>query len=268
MDIFSSIILGVVQGLTEFLPISSSGHLILARDILGLQVPSGLAVDAVLQFATSLAVLVYFRTTLWGLLLALGRLLRGRPASSEERILLFALGLGTVPALIAGIFLESAMETLFRSPTLVAVALLLGSFIMWAAEAYAKGKGSEPLTLAKGLIIGVFQALALVPGMSRSGMSISGGLYMGLTREASARFAFLLALPILVGSGLKKLFELGGNGYLETFGVSLFASSLAAFLVGMAVIHFLLKYLRTHTLSVFIWYRVALAVVILATPFL
>ena len=116
-----------------------------------------------------------------------------------------------------------------------------------------------------GLVIGFFQSLALVPGMSRSGMTIAGGLMLGLTREEAARFGFMLAFPLIFGSGVKKLLELAENGFLAQEALSIAGGAIAAFLVGMLVIHYLLRFLRTHTLSVFIWYRVALAVLVLAS---
>lgn len=262
MEILDGIILGVVQGVTEFLPISSSGHLILAREVLNLQVPSGLAVDAVLQLATSLAILIYFRKIWANLFKSAIALFAGKAIREADRILLGALILGTIPAAIVGLFLEDTMETLFRSSELVAYALIVGSLIFWAAEKLQKA--NTTISYKKGLIIGLFQTLALIPGMSRSGMTISGGLFLGLTREEAARFGFLLSFPILFGSGVKKLAELIGSGYTDEFGLSLLLSSAAAFFVGLAVIHWLLGYLKNHSLAVFIWYRLALALVVLA----
>lgn len=261
MDLTQAVILGAVQGLTEFLPISSSGHLILARDVLGLNVPSGLAVDAVLQLATAFAVLVYFRKTFLGLLLSLLRWASRRAIPPEDRTLILALILGTIPGVILGLVLEGTMETAFRSAELVALSLLAGSLLFYVAERCARQR--EQLSAKKGLWIGFFQALALIPGVSRSGATISGGLLLGLTRENAARFGFLLSFPIIAGSGCRKLFELVGSGYASSFGSELFVGALVAFVVGVAVIHWLLQYLRTHTLGVFIWYRVALALVVL-----
>lgn len=261
MTTFEGIILGIVQGLTEFLPISSTGHLILAREALGLQVEYGLAFDAVLQLATALAVLVYFWRDFARMLEALWRWTARKPVQPSVRTLLLALILGTIPAIFFGLLLETYMETLFRSAFLVALTLAFGALIMWLSEKYAKQ--DVPLNGQKGFWIGFFQSLALVPGMSRSGMSIAGGLFLGLSREEATRFAFLLALPIIAGSGLKKLLELtGGEGFGE-IELPLIFGSLAAFLVGIMSIHFLIRYLRTHTLSVFIWYRIALALVVL-----
>jgi len=261
MELLDGIILGIVQGLTEFLPISSSGHLILAREILRLQTDLGLSFDAVLQLATALAVLIYFWKTFWDLLLAVISFVRGKGMERMQKILLLALIMGTIPAVVLGLLLEGYMETTFRSAELVAVTLVIGALIMFVAEKFAKQ--SESLTVKKGLWVGFFQALALIPGMSRSGMTISGGLFFGLTRVQATRFSFLLAFPVILGSGLKKLSELGMSGALTDFGLSLLVGALAAFIIGMLSIHFLLQYLKNHTLGVFITYRLALAAGIL-----
>ena len=257
MDIFSGIILGVVQGLTEFLPISSSGHLILAREVLGLQTEFGLSFDAVLQLATSLAVLVYFRKDCMRIAIALGAILKRQAVEKRDKILLLAIVLGTIPGVVLGLLLEDTMATTFRSAELVAWTLIFGSILFFLAEKVARQ--NESLSVKKGLWIGFFQVLALIPGMSRSGVTISGGLFLGLKREDAARFSFLLAFPIIFGSGVRKLFELNGVGALGDIGTSLFAGGIAAFVVGMLTIHYLLRYLRNHTLTIFIIYRLALA---------
>lgn len=278
-DLISFIILGLVQGATEFLPVSSTGHLILARAFFGISPDHGLAVDAVLQLATVVAVIAYF----WKDLIRLGE--------RSERRLLLALAAGTVPAIIAGALLEHTMETTFRSATLVAYALLAGSAVMFAAELVARqansrvrdsvvteslsprsvdlrspsnGPALAAVKIWKGFAVGLFQALALVPGMSRSGMTIAGGLFLGLSREEAARFGFLLSVPVLLGSGLKKLVDLGAEGVLASWGPELLVGSAAALISGLAAIHILLIFVRRYPLYVFIAYRVALAALILA----
>lgn len=262
MDILSGTLLGIVQGLTEFLPISSSGHLILAREFLGFQSEIDLSYDAVLQLATALAVLVYFWKTFWELLRSVASWIRGRGIRHIQKVLLLALIIGTIPAVILGLFLEEYMATTFRSAELVATTLVLGALVMFFAEKYAEMKQTAPLTVKKGLLIGFFQSLALMPGMSRSGMTISGGLFFGLTREEATRFSFLLAFPVIFGAGLKKFLELNSSGVLGDINISLFAGAFTAFIVGMLAIHYLLKYLRNHTLTIFIVYRILFAVII------
>lgn len=251
IDSLSLGILGVVQGVTEFLPVSSSGHLILARDVLGFTTEYGLAIDAVLQLATALAVIVYFFKDLVAIV-------------TERKVALaLALAVGTVPAVIAGLFLETSMETLFRSSELVAYALIVGSLIMLLAEYLARER-TVLLSWREGLVVGLFQCLALVPGMSRSGMTIAGGMFLGLTRTEAARFGFLLAVPILLGSGFKKLAELGSAGILSEFGPALLTGFVVSFVSGLIAIYLLLAIVRRTPLTVFVVYRVALALLILA----
>jgi undecaprenyl-diphosphatase len=153
------------------------------------------------------------------------------------------------------------MDTVFRTLFLTSVTLVFGSILFFVAEKFAKQ--NENLTIRKGFIVGLFQTLALVPGMSRSGMTISGGLFTGLSRETATRFSFLLSFPIILGSGLKKLFDLIKGGELSSVGPELLLSSMIAFIVGIFAIHFLIKYLKTHSLKVFAVYRVVVAVLIL-----
>lgn len=261
MSYIDSIILGLIQGLTEFIPVSSSAHLLIAREWLGDNVGTGLAFDAVLQLATILAVLVYFRHDIWRLVVTFYKWVARTEMRDEDKSLLSAVIIGTIPAVIAGLFLEGYMETVFRDVRLIAVTLVLGSVIFLAAEKYGTWIGD--ITWKKGLLIGVFQCLALVPGMSRSGMTISGGLFAGLSREAAARFSFLLSFPIILGSGLKKLFDISQAGLLSSIGPSLLVGSLVAFAIGLASIHFLIKFLKSHTLKGFALYRIALAIVII-----
>lgn len=266
-DIFGSIILGVIQGLTEFIPVSSSGHLILAREFLSLSDSHALAYDAVLQLATAGAVVLYFSRDLWRLFQAGLRMMGRLPVDEKDKTLLLGLLVGTIPAVIAGLLLEDVMETTFRSPLLVAVVLVLGSFLFMAAEYIGERKRAQKtLGISQSFIIGLFQVLALVPGMSRSGATISGGLILGLSRVEAARFSFLLSIPIIVGSGLKKLAEL----LSLPEGISLFSLLVGAgtaFFVGLFAIHFMLGYLRRHTLWSFVWYRIALATVVVAVVF-
>jgi undecaprenyl-diphosphatase len=246
MSSLEAIILGLVQGLTEFIPVSSTGHLILIREFFGFSDQNGLAFDAVLQLATVLAVVAYFFKEL--------------PSLLKDRKMVGALVLGTLPAVVLGFLLEDQMETAFRDGTLVGFTLIIGAIIMFAAE--RMGKYETSITPSKGLTIGFFQSLALIPGISRSGATISGGLVTGLTREAAARFSFLLSVPIITGTGLKKLLELSSSGELQSLGMPLLWGSLFAFISGLFAVHFLISYLKHHKLTVFIWYRLILAVVI------
>ncbi|MFA4954033.1 MAG: undecaprenyl-diphosphatase UppP [Patescibacteria group bacterium] len=260
------LLLGTIQGLTEFLPISSSGHLILARDLLHANTENGLAFDAVLQLGSILAVYVYFRKEVWRLICAAWSFVRPDIRYSTfdiryYRSLLKILIIGTIPAFILGLLLEKTMETIFRSAGLVALMLILGSGLFWLAEKYAK-QTSDLAKPKQAWWIGVFQTLALVPGMSRSGSTISGGLLFGLKREAAARFSFLLSLPVITGSGLLMLYKLTKHGAQDFSGVSLALGFAASLVVGYACIAWLIGYLKKYSLMVFVWYRLLLAALI------
>mgnify|MGYP003341515906 FL=1 len=275
MTYIDAIILGATQGFTEFLPVSSSGHLIIARKIFSLPLQGSLTFDAILQCATVLAVVLYFAKDLWNIALSVIRYITGKVISRTEKVYIWAIALGTIPAIIFGLLLESAMDSVFRNVDLVAGALLGGSMLMWYAQKQSvvdrrkligdtdspKGplEENQALTVKKGIAIGFFQSLALIPGVSRSGATISGGLLVGLSREEATRFSFLLSVPILVGSGLKKLLEVNFATSGGMFG-ALMVGSGVSFVAGLLAIHYFIKYLKTHTLSVFIWYRVALAI--------
>ncbi len=264
MTYLSAIILGMVEGATEFIPVSSSGHLIIARQIMGENISGALAFDAVLQFAATFALLVYFRKEVWNLALTFLDLVMQKNISEKDMTLFWAIVIGTVPAIIFGLLLEKQMDTIFRNVRLVSLTLVLGSLLFWIADKVSvKFEGrNKVLNLWRGIVVGFFQCLALVPGVSRSGATISGGLISGLSKDEAVKFSFLLSIPILLGSGAKKLFEIrsdifGGEGGL------LLAGSITAFIVGLISINFLIKYLKSHDLGLFIWYRVALAILLL-----
>lgn len=266
MDALSNVWLGLIQGLTEFLPVSSSGHLVLSHALFGAGADD-LAFDAVLQLATVLAVIIYFRRDIFDMANAVLRQLSRLPVNEKEITLAYALMIGTIPAVIFGLLLESYMETIFRNPLLVAGVLVAGSVLFMIAEwKYFALKRDDRMTLRKGLIIGLFQCLALIPGMSRSGASIAGGMLLGLTRSEAARFSFLLAIPVILGSGLKKLLELMTTGGNVPWSELILAASVA-FFAGLFAIHFMLSFVRRHTLWPFIWYRIALATVVVAVVY-
>lgn len=259
MSIIEAIALGILQGATEFLPISSTGHLILARTLFGVDDANALAFDAVLHLATAAAVILYFHKDIWTLLQTLLRSLSRLPVNAKDVLLLKAVAIGTVPAVLLGLSLESTMETVFRSPLLVAGVLVAGSILFGYAEwVYNQRPPTNDITVKKGLFIGLFQASALIPGMSRSGATIAGGMLLGLSRSEAARFAFLLAVPVILGAGSKKLLELiASNGAVSFLPMAVGAG--AAFITGLLAVHFMLAFVRRHSLWPFIWYRVLLA---------
>lgn len=259
MNLFDAVILGTVQGLTEFLPVSSSGHLILARKILDLELAGSLGFDAVLQFATTLAILVYFHRDIGHLIRDTFRFIFGKAIDGHQKILIYAILIGTIPAGIIGYFLEDIMDSVFRNSFLVALMLIVGSIIMFIAEKTARH--TQTLTPRSGFVVGFFQALALIPGMSRSGMTIAGGLFMGLSRGEATRFSFLLAIPILFGSGLKEVLAVDYSNLVSI--EPLIAGSITSFIIGILTISFLLHFVKHNSLYVFVWYRIALACLML-----
>lgn len=263
MVLFSAVILGIVQGLTEFLPVSSTGHLILMHNLLNFGGENGLAFDAILHLATAAAVVVYFFEEIYVMVQTLLRKLGRLPVNEKDLVMIRALALGTIPAVIAGLLLESYMETIFRSPLFVGIVLILGSVLfMFAEYRYQNCFHDREIEPKMGLKIGFFQVLALFPGMSRSGATIAGGMLLGLSRSDAARFAFLLAVPVLLGAGLKKVIELITSDAAVAWMPIMFAA-LTAFVVGLMAIHFMIGFVRKHTLWPFIWYRIILAVFIL-----
>ena len=265
--IITGILLGVVQGATEFLPISSTGHLILTRSLFGIEDTHALAFDAILHLATAAAVIVYFIDDLWNLLQTLLRKIGRLPVNEKDARLLYALIVGTIPAVVLGLLLESTMETWFRSPLLVAGVLVLGSLLFMLAEyLYEKRPRNADISVGKGFKIGLFQSLALVPGVSRAGASIAGGMLLGFSRSDAARFAFLLSIPIILGAGVKKLIELLGATDPVSW-VAVGVGAVTSFVVGLLAIHFMLSFVRNHTLWPFIWYRLVLAAVVVLLVF-
>jgi undecaprenyl-diphosphatase len=267
MDIFSGIVLGIVQGVTEFLPVSSTGHLVLTHSLLGVEGESSLAFDAILHFATALAVIVYFFDEIFVLMQTVLRKLGRLPVNEKDFTIVKALLIGTIPAVVLGLLLESYMGGLFRNPVLVACVLIAGSlFFMYAEYVYQNSFHTGEVDVRTGFKIGLFQTLALIPGFSRSGATIAGGMILGLSRSDAARFSFLLALPVILGGGAKKVLELISSDVSVAWTPVLFGAT-TAFIVGLLSIHFMITFVRKHTLWPFIWYRIILAAFVLFIAF-
>jgi undecaprenyl-diphosphatase len=263
-----ALVMGLVQGLTEFLPVSSSGHLILVPWLFGWHDPfiDSLAFSVMLHLATLVALLVYFRADWLRLIPAGLAAIRDRSLRADaDRRLAWLLVAATIPAVIAGVLLNDIIETAVREPTLVAVMLAIGAAVLWLADrAGRKVADVGDVTFPIAFGIGVAQAFALVPGISRSGMSISAGLFVGLTREAAARFSFLMATPVIAGAGLWELKKLvTGEAGVSVDLVPLVVGMVAALLAGIVAIEVTLRYLRTHSTTVFVVYRIALALVVI-----
>ena len=285
MPIYQAIVLAIVQGLAEFIPVSSSGHLIIVRRLLGwneLSPAHELSFDVALHFGTLLSVLFYFRRTWFQIVRAAlgGKVVRFSESSSadvslnveeqkEERLLLWFLAIATIPGAIAGKLLEHSAEDYFREHIfLIAAALIVVALLMWLGEKV--GKLNKPLTgisFVDSLIVGVAQAFALIPGVSRSGSTITAGLFCSMTREAAVRFSFLLSTPIIAGAALLKAHELHKEGLPAGMHAPFLAGILVSAVVGYAAISWLIRYLQTNSLRAFIIYRVIAGVVVIALAY-
>lgn len=261
MDITAGIILGLVQGITEFLPISSSGHLIMVRELIVVTDVHALATDAILHLATTLAVMTYFSRDIWVLTQTLIRKLGRLPVNEKDLTLLYALIAGTVPGVVLGLILESYMAT-FENAVVVATVLFFSAiFFMYAEWRYFQNPPQGSLTVKRGLLIGVFQALALIPGFSRSGATLAGGMLLGLNRLEATRFSFLLAIPIILGVGIKKLIDLIVLDEPVAW-VPIAVGAVVSYVLALIVIHFFLGFIRRYTLWPFIWYSVILSTLV------
>ena len=263
-----ALVLGITQGLTEFLPVSSSGHLIVVPYLLGYHDPfiTSLAFSVMLHLATLVALLVYFRADWLRLIPAGVAALRDRSFRGDpDRRLAWLLAVATVPAVIAGILLNDIIESNVRDPALVAVMLAIGAGILWLADrAGSHTVPVEGVSFPLAFGIGVAQAFALVPGISRSGISISAALFGGLTREAAARFSFLMATPVIAGAGIWEAIKLvRGEEAVAVSAGPLIVGMVAALVFGLLAIEVTLRYLRSHPVTIFVVYRLLVAAVVL-----
>ncbi|GBE58298.1 undecaprenyl-diphosphatase [bacterium BMS3Abin01] len=269
MTVLQAIILGVVQGVTEFLPISSSGHLVIIPYLLGWEVPST-SFDVMLHLGTVTAVVGYFWRDLAEIATAFLR--TGGEAQAGRRVG-FLVAVGTVPAVIAGYFLESTFEKFFLNPPAVAGFLLItgllligtGVLIEVGEDVGSKRRGLGRMKIRDAVYIGMMQALAIAPGISRSGTTISMGLFLGLKRETAARYSFLLSIPVIAGAAVLKMRHgIGGSGVSNP---ALIAGFLAAALSGFAAVWFLMNFIRRHSLRVFAYYCWVVGAGVLALHF-
>ena len=254
MTIFQAIILGIVQGITEFLPISSQAHLFLVPYILRWDY-QGLDFDIALHWGTLLAVLLVFGKDYWHYLRALFAV--GQENQKMEKRMAWFLFLGSIPAALAGLMAKDLAETLLRNPLIMVVTLSAFGILLWAADRYLQRSERGELTAGKAFAVGIAQAVAIVPGVSRSGSTITAGLFFGLGREAATRFSFLLSGPIIFGAGLVAMRD------FTEISAALVAGFLAAAISGFAAIKFLLRFVSRNNFNVFVWYRLLLAAVVL-----
>ena len=251
---FQAFILGMVQGLTEFLPVSSSAHLVLVPWLLGWNDP-GLAFDVALHLGTLLALLIYYWREWANMMLSI---VRPDPAS---RRLLMLLIVASIPGAIIGLLLEKQAETVFRSPALIACTLALMGLVLWIADVKApQHKDMAGLGFGDAILIGLSQALAIIPGVSRSGSTITAGRILGVAREDAANFSFLMATPIIAGAGLHEAPKILHAGINSTVILGFVSSAI----FGVIAIAALVKFVRTRTYQPFAWYRIALAIFVVA----
>lgn len=274
MSWFESLILGLVQGLTEFLPVSSSAHLRLTAAFAGWEDP-GAAFTAITQIGTETAVLIYFRKDIARIISAWFRSLTNKAMRSDHDAQMgWLVIIGSIPIGVLGVTLKDQIEGPFRDLRITATTLIVMGIILGVADRLAardetggkhraakERKSLKDLSVRDGLIYGVCQAMALVPGVSRSGATISGGLLMGYTREAAARYSFLLAIPAVLASGAFELKDASEGGHVS-WGPTVFAT-IIAFLVGYAVIAWFMKFITTKSFMPFVYYRILLGILII-----
>jgi undecaprenyl-diphosphatase len=259
VSLLAAALLGVVQGITEFLPVSSSAHLILARAFFGWDAERfGLAFDVACHVGTLLAVLIFFRQDIAAMLRALPTALAAAPGPDGRRIRLIAIG--TIPIVIVGLLWADVIEARTRTPAVAATALLLGAGLLLVIERFGRrGHGEEALSPGGAFLIGVAQSCALIPGVSRSGATIAAGMGLGLRREVAARFTFLMSIPAITAAAAKEALAIGempfGADEAALFAVGMFTSAV----VGYLTVKFFIRFLATHRLDIFAWYRIALA---------
>jgi undecaprenyl-diphosphatase len=255
MTLLQALLLGIVQGLTEFLPVSSSAHLVLVPWILGWNLPAeaGFLFDVLVQGGTLVAVLAYFRRELYDLVrAAVEGILRGKPWGTPRARLAWILIVATIPASIAGVVLKSSVEKAFSTPVMVSAFLVVTAFLLWLGERYHRGsREMDDLTVRDALVIGLWQAVSLFPGISRSGATIAGGLFRGMERAEAARFSFLMSVPVMIGANLIALLDLAQMPNFAQQAAPLVVGFGAAAVVGFASIHWLLRFLTRRPLTVF-----------------
>jgi undecaprenyl-diphosphatase len=267
LSVLEALILGIVQGLTEFLPVSSSGHLVLVPEFFSFPQPS-LGFDILLHVATLLAVLGYFLRDVVKIVLSLvapSRLDR-REVKQWRRLFLW-LVIGSIPAALAGLLFSAFFEGLFDSTLAVGLFLVVTSVLLWGADFALGRQRRDPVHLdamrpADALIVGCFQALTIAPGLSRSGATISAGIYLGFDRPTAARFSFLLSIPAILGALVFKLKDVGG-GFAGTTGGAYAVGAIAAAVSGFLAVYLLMRYVREHKLRVFAAYAALLGLVVI-----
>jgi undecaprenyl-diphosphatase len=256
----AAVLLGIIQGITEFLPVSSSAHLILARAFFGWEAPPelGLTFDVALHLGTLVAILIFFRVEIASMIRALPAAASASPTDSGRLVQLIVVG--TLPIIVVGLFMSDAIEEALRQPAVAASTLTLGAIAMLIAERLGpRTRAEQSLRWYEAILIGCAQAAALVPGMSRSGSTIVVGMFLGVRRDAAARFTFLLAIPATLAAAGKQALELGEVAFTQDVVVVFVVGVVVSGVVGYVTIKYFLRFLAGHKLDVFAAYRLALA---------
>ncbi|KKR07541.1 MAG: Undecaprenyl-diphosphatase [Parcubacteria group bacterium GW2011_GWC2_39_14] len=260
-----SIIAGLIQAITEFLPVSSSGHLIILHDILNFQVGNTLAFDVALHLGTALALIIYFRRDIWKYILAVIEIfIPKRPVNQRDLKDVMLIIYASIPAVILGFLLNKFAPTMFRQTEVVVVTLVVVALLFFIVEKTAKHTGDYTgMSIGKAFYIGCAQALALIPGVSRSGITIIAGMSADLKRSEAAKFSFLLSIPVVLGAGVLEMFDIAWTKLSNQEIMSIIVGFVVSATVGFVVIKFFLKYIEHHKLNVFGWYRIGLALVLI-----
>ena len=266
MSLIEAIVLGLVQGLTEFIPVSSTAHLEIVPVLLGWGDP-GAAASAVIQFGTWIAALIYFAKDIVRLVTGFFRgLVNRRPLEDIDSRESWLVVIGTIPIVVLGLVLKKHIESTFRGLWVITTMVIVIAILLWFSELYAKRRQLRDfaqMNVTDAVVIGAGQCLALIPGSSRSGSTIMPALFRGIDRPTAARYSFLLSIPAVGGAGFLELFK--ERHHLAELGwTSIIVSIVVAFVSGYASIWFLIRYLKTHTTAIFIYYRLALGLLMIA----
>jgi undecaprenyl-diphosphatase len=266
LTVLQAIILGLTQGVTEFAPISSSGHLILVPWLFNWDIVNNVALnktfDVALHVGTLVGAVAYFRHDIWRYLVAWVHSIRSRSIATTDQRLAWALVIGTIPGAILGAVFEGPIQEHLGEPWLIAVMLALFGVLLWWVDARSRSdRGFDSIGVRTGIGLGVVQGLALQPGVSRSGITMTAARWIGIDRESAARFSFLLAIPIIAGAGLYKALDLAQTGF-QGYGSQFFLGFVASAVSGYVVIWGLLSYLRRHTFKAFMYYRLGVAALV------
>src|SRR6266446_6502978 len=262
MNIIQSIVFGAVQGVPEFLPVSSTAHLILLPWALGWPDP-GLSFDVALHLGTLVALIIYFWADWIALVTSATGILRGRTKAPDARLALMIVG-ATIPGAIAGALFEHKVEDALRAPQVIALMMIALALVLIVAEVMGRRKKSlDEISWGDAMTVGVAQAFAIIPGVSRSGVTITAGLFRGMKRDTAARFSFYLSTPLVAGAAAKKILDIAKLGLSFEQMTPLIVGIIASGVVGYLAIAFMLRYLQTHNTFLFVYYRIALGIVVL-----